>query len=194
MEEKVLVLRSCRPDMTSHDGFTWPESDEVVAPDWRPTAECGNGLHGWLWGVGDYSLKYKEPNAKWLVLEVEKESIIELDGKVKFPKCNIVFCGAFWPAFFMVRKSAPDNPAQGDYGVACVFGVNGMARAGEHGSIIVTYHDGNRLRHIVGYVGEDGIEAGTWYGVQDGKLQPVVDKCEVCGDFTGSTPEEAQGV
>ena len=52
-----LVLRVCRPDYTSHGGFSWPSQigAEVAAPDWRKNDYCGNGLHGWLYGQGDYS-------------------------------------------------------------------------------------------------------------------------------------------
>ena len=49
----VLILRTCNKDMTTYGGFKWPTSGEVVAPDWKPNAECGNGLHGLLWGEGN---------------------------------------------------------------------------------------------------------------------------------------------
>jgi hypothetical protein len=32
------------------------------------------------------------------------------------------------------------------------------------------YHDGKRTRFAIGYVGEDGIEAGVAYTVKNGKL------------------------
>ena len=53
----VLVLRTCAADMTSYGGFKWPKSGPVKCDDWKPRAECGNGLHGLLWGVGDGSLR-----------------------------------------------------------------------------------------------------------------------------------------
>lgn len=53
--ETALVLRVCNADMTSHGGFRWPADGYVEAYDWKPKAECGNGLHGWLWGEGDVS-------------------------------------------------------------------------------------------------------------------------------------------
>lgn len=288
--EKVLVLRTCRADMTSYRGFKWPESGPVEAPDWQPDEECGNGLHGWLWGVGDYSLKHDDPNAKWLVVEVNASEIIDLEGKVKFPSGNVLYCGDFATAFRMVRERAPDatvsnfsscdyghatatgrrdhatatgesglasttgayghaittgyyghsittgefsdavatgmcgyaitvglyshaaaigdsgyaattgnyshaattgyhghatatgidsyatavgfygHAAAGPDGVATVLGVGGCAKAGPNGSLILTWDDGARKRHVVGYVGEDGIEADTWYQVKDGKL------------------------
>ena len=45
---KVYVLRTCNPDLISHEGFQWPESGFVEAPDWEITGNCGNGLHGLL--------------------------------------------------------------------------------------------------------------------------------------------------
>ena len=39
-----------------------------------------------------------------------------------------------------------------------------------NGSLILTYHDGIRNRHVIGYVGENNIEANVWYGVSDGLL------------------------
>ncbi len=42
--------------------------------------------------------------------------------------------------------------------------------AGEGGAICIPYHDGKRTRFAVGYVGEDGIEAGKAYVARDGKL------------------------
>lgn len=67
----VLVMRTCSADMTSYDGFRWPKRGPVSAPDWIDNYECGNGLHGWLWGEGDASLgQCDDINAKWLVVRV----------------------------------------------------------------------------------------------------------------------------
>lgn len=52
----AYVLRTCSADMTSHGDFRWPKRGRVEAPDWKPTAECGNGLHGLLWGESDGTL------------------------------------------------------------------------------------------------------------------------------------------
>ena len=46
----------------------------------------------------------------------------------------------------------------------------GTASAGYRGTVIVKWHDGNRYRVAVGYVGEGGIESKTPYVVRDGKL------------------------
>jgi hypothetical protein len=87
---EVLILRTCNADMTSYGGFKWPGSGPVEAPDWKPNQECGNGLHGFLWGEGDGSLANWKPDAKWLVVKVKEAEIIDLSGKVKFRRGEVV--------------------------------------------------------------------------------------------------------
>jgi hypothetical protein len=89
----VMVLRTCKSDMTAHGDFKWPESGPVAAPDWSPEKVCGQGLHGLLWGDGDWSLMSREIDAKWMIVEVDPAEIVDLGGKVKFPRGNVVFCG-----------------------------------------------------------------------------------------------------
>jgi hypothetical protein len=60
--------------------------------------------------------------------------------------------------------------SSGDYTVAMVAGISGRAKAGESGCIALCWYDGTRNRIVVGYVGEDGIKADTWYRVESGKL------------------------
>ena len=195
---KCLVLKSVNADRTSYGGFQYPESGHVECPDWSPEQTCINGLHGWLWGIGDYALKNMNHGSKWIVIEVDKEDIIELNGKVKCPRGKVVFCGTWVEAYLIVRENTPIDiaaaieysghaaatgysghaaatgysghaAATGNQGHACCLGLNGTAMAGENGSIILTYLDNNRRRHVVGYVG-DGIEPNTVYTVRDGKL------------------------
>src|SRR6188768_2383636 len=94
----VLILRTCAADMTAYNGFKWPESGHVAAPDWSPRAECGYGLHGLLWGEGDGSHLCWEEGARWLVVRVAADSIVDLDGKVKFPEGEVVYCGTQYEA------------------------------------------------------------------------------------------------
>ncbi|NMZ77521.1 hypothetical protein HBO32_30965 [Pseudomonas nitroreducens] len=93
----ALVLRTCSADMTSYGGFQWPNEvgAMVEAPDWKKNDECGNGLHGWLFGQGDHgcSSSINEEGAKWLVVEVILSDTIALGGKVKFPRCTIRHIG-----------------------------------------------------------------------------------------------------
>jgi hypothetical protein len=60
----------------------------VEAPDWelRPR-QCGAGLHGLLWGVGDLGLLSADHDARYMLLSVDPaDGLIELDdAKVQVP-------------------------------------------------------------------------------------------------------------
>jgi hypothetical protein len=241
----VLVLRTCDADMKAHGGFVWPKSGLVEAPDWQPTKACGNGLHGLLWGRGDYTQvgRHDTTAIHWLVVRVAATDIVDLDGKVKFPCGEVVYCGDLSGATAMLDAEAPPAPAgaeparehaSGDLGQATASGGRGQATAsgdlgqatasgylgqatasgylgqatasgyrgqatasGDRGQAthtgkgvamglgadaVVSGKDGaclvctwwddaaNRPRVVVGYVGEDGIKADTWYRADGGKL------------------------
>ena len=267
IKEPAYILRTCDAEMRSWEGFQWPESGPVEAPDWEPTDECGNGLHGLLWGEGDGSLLDWKVDARWIVARVEE--YIDLGDKVKFPRAEVVFVGdrkaatdkiielgAKGPvvgaivcagdhgiarAGYMGTASAGDlgtasagykgtaragdhgtasagdggtasvgrwgSASAGDYGTASVgrcgtasagdggtasagdygtasvgrwgaarVGDGGTASAGEEGTITIKWHDGNRIRIAVGYVGEGGIEPNTLYRVRNGKFVKVEDE------------------
>jgi hypothetical protein len=181
---KSLVLRTCKADLTSRGGFRWPAAGYVEAPDWNPIAECGNGLHGLLWGEGNGELVSWEQDAKWLVVEVETSVIVPIGpDKVKFPRGVVVHCGD--------RKSATEYLAAhggagraivggtataGDSGTATA-GDRGTATAGDSGTLLLKWWDesSGRYRVAVGYVGENGIEPNTKYRVEGkGKLVKAV--------------------
>ena len=62
--------------------------------------------------------------------------------------------------------------ASGDSAIACVFGRYSLVRARDGGAIVATWMDENdRIRVLVGYPGEDGIEPDTWYRAVRGKWQ-----------------------
>ena len=107
----VLVLKSLPANMKAYGGFQWPESGAVSAPDWKPTKECGNGLHGWLWGAGDAGLRCEDDDAKWMVLSVQVDSIVDLEGKVKFPSCLIAYMGDRETAVSIIQHYAPSGTA-----------------------------------------------------------------------------------
>jgi hypothetical protein len=89
-----LVLRTCNADGTSKNSFQWnlEIGGITTAPDWEPTAECGNGLHGFLNGEGDGSLAGWSGSMIWMVVEPINQ-IINLDGKVKFESAITKFTG-----------------------------------------------------------------------------------------------------
>ncbi len=57
----------------------------------------------------------------------------------------------------------------GKHAVAVCLGFNSKAMAGEDGAVILKWWDekANRPRLAIGYAGENGIKAGTWYSVSD---------------------------
>jgi len=151
----ALVLRCVDKNRAAHGGFIWPESGPVEAPDWDPSPKCGAGLHGWLRGEGDSEASGRDlydETLLWQVVEVNQEEIVSLDGKVKFPRGAVLFTGPRAEAVGRIQAEYPD--------AAVIFGT---ATAGDNGVLVLSCWDGNRRRIVVGYVGEDGIEAGKKY-------------------------------
>jgi hypothetical protein len=169
----TYMLRCCDADMSSRNGFKWPESGPVEAPDWKPRAECGNGLHGWLMGVGDIdaSTYWQDADAKWLVCAVWSADVVDLDAKVKAPRAWVVFCGdAKKAGAEMVRLGAAGpvihGTATAGYGGTATAGIRGTATAGEDGVIVIRYWNGSRYKLKVANVGEGGIEPNRPYRLQ----------------------------
>lgn len=160
---KVLVLRTCDADRKSHGGFQWPESGPVEAPDWNPVAECGRGLHGLLWGEGDGALVSWDSDAAWLVVEVDAASIVDLVGKVKFPRGIVVHCGTRESAIAYLMEH--EGSGRAIVGGTATAGEAGTATAGVRGIVLLRWWDSpaKRWRMTIGYTGEDGIEAGARY-------------------------------
>lgn len=182
VSKKVLILRTCAADMTSHDGFRWPESGSVECADWKPTPECGNGLHGLLWGCGTGSLLNWSSDAKWLVAEVEASDCIDLDGKVKFPRATVVHCGTQHSATeYILTNGAAGKPVVGaivnaaGYRGTATAGYRGTATAGDRGTLCIRYWDGKRYRMCVAYTGESGIKPNTKYRVKNGAMVEAED-------------------
>jgi len=96
LDSKALILRSCHAGFKAHGGFQWPSQvGAVVTPErWDSSAECGNGLHGFLKGEGCGSLADWSETAEWLVIEADAASVVSLNGeKVKVPRCTIAHVG-----------------------------------------------------------------------------------------------------
>jgi hypothetical protein len=109
-----LVLRVCKSDFSSRHGFVWPSEIGAIAncPDFVDSNECGNGLHGWLNGMGDSAASdlVDVIDTKWLVLEVETDKIIDLGGKVKFPSAKVIFIGSRGECANYIYDRVPDCP------------------------------------------------------------------------------------
>lgn len=143
MNESVLVLRVTMKDLKSYGGFQWPELGPVEAPDWDPKPCCGGGLHGWLKGEGDFLCAPIEwtrlDDYLWQVVEVHWSDVVELPGKVKFRKGNVIFTGSRAEATAMLSAAYPSATViagmatAGDAGTATVSDA-GTATAGNHGT------------------------------------------------------------
>ena len=181
---RALILRTCNADMTSYEGFKWPESGHVEAPDWEATDDCRNGLHGFLWGEGNSALADWSPAARWIVAEVSEW--IDLNGKVKFPSANVIFCGDRKSATDFLRANGATGAVIGafstagyrgtataGYGGTATAGYYGTATAGDRGAICIKWRDGSRYRIAVGYIGEDGLKPNTPYRCEYGKFIEV---------------------
>ena len=158
--DQVLILRTCKADMTSSHGFKWPEHGPVKCDDWNPEPVCGGGLHGLLWGEGDGSQLNWSPDAKWLVVAVDSNKFVEINDKVKFPSGEVVFCGD--------RKNATDfiisNGGKGCVGADISAGNWGTATVGYMGTATVGYRGtATAGRMGTATAGNEGIAtAGNW--------------------------------
>jgi hypothetical protein len=183
MPNTALILRTCAADMTSRGGFKWPRRGKVEAPDWKPTDECGKGLHGLLWGEGGGHLLDWSEGAVWIVARVDMDDVINLRDKVKFPRATVLYAGD--------RKVATDRILKERPGAACVGAlITGGSRAtvtggdfatvtggeratvtgGDRSILLLRHYGGARTRIVTAYVGEDGIKPDTPYRVIDGKF------------------------
>ena len=170
-KETVLVLRTCGPNMESYRGFIWPKTGHVEAPDWSPEPTCGRGLHGLLWGEGDGSMLNWNADANWMVLRVETDCLVDLGRKVKFPACEIEFCGermaavAYISANGAAGRAVVSGTATAGLGGTATAGDRGTATAGAGGVIVIQHWNGKRYKMKIAHVkDEDG----------DGQLEPNV--------------------
>jgi hypothetical protein len=192
LKGEALMLRTCNADGTSYGGFQWPKSGPVKCPDWKKRAECGNGLHGLLWGEGNGSLLNWSEGAAWLVVRIKESDAVQIGDKIKVPSGVVEFFGKADDAVALIQKYAPAGKAivrgtatagdggtatAGDGGTAtagdggtATAGVRGTATAGVGGCIAILYWNGEKCRRAVFEVGENGVEPNQPYQVNaDGK-------------------------
>lgn len=158
----VYMLRTTDAEGRSYGGFCWPREvgAVVTAQDWSPEPVCGHGLHGLLWGEGDVALLSDLPDALWWVVEADAASVVDLGGKVKAPRVTVRLVGTREDAVAWLTAHAPGH-------ATCYARVT----AGHEGMLAIRRWDGRRYRLVVGYVGENGIEAGVPYRLDaDGRF------------------------
>lgn len=134
---EVLVMKCVGPNGESFGSFIWPTKVGAIveAPDWKPAASCGNGLHGWLWGLGDLSAaggRATTDGAVWMALAVIETDVLDLGGKVKFPRCRIAAVGDKSTIASIIAAQRPANTPAPMFAQAAA-GSRGQAAAGEAG-------------------------------------------------------------
>lgn len=167
-----LFLRTCGQNGEAYGGFVWPLTvgAMVSALDWDAKPECGSGLHGLLSGGGNASYLSTDPSSKWLVVQANTDSIVDLGGKHKFPACKILHIGDKISA----TEYLLDAGCTGVHFSTATAGDMGTATAGDMGTIMIKWWDAknNRSRTETAYIGENGIKPNTKYKL-DGKHQFV---------------------
>ncbi len=187
---RSFMLRTCDSEMRAYGGFVWPTSGPVSAPDWKPTEKCGSGLHGLLMGVGDTSQLSIDADAKWLVVEIDPSTAIELAGKVKVPGGIVVYCGDRDGAIaFLIanggdaskmpfhRQDGGDRSTLTGGDHSTLTGGDGSTLTGGYRStLIIRYWDASasRYRLAVGEVVEGALKAGVAYRVVGGSFAEIV--------------------
>ena len=97
---------------------------------------------------------------------------LTIDAEIKLPE--FIKAGVNW----IINACNKDNKASGDYSklaasgnysIVCAAAHGCTAKAGENGTIVLSRwaEKEKRWRVTVGYVGEDGIKADTWYSLND---------------------------
>jgi len=190
-DNEVLVLRTTDREGKAYGGFKWPQSGMVEAPDWDGKPDCGGGLHGLPKGVGNGGLLDADGVAQIVKVNID-DGFVDLNGKCKFRRGEVMFWGDLREAANIVKAQYPCEPVvfctltggdgstntggdgsinTGGYGSTNTGGYgstntggDGSTNTGGYGStLIFKWWDGNRYRFTIGYVGEDGIEPNVAY-------------------------------
>ena len=158
--DKVLCLRCCNPDGTSHGGYTWPQVGEIAKPEhWSSEAECGNGLHGWPWGTAFGDGKEPDYQGLWIVFAASPENVIDLGGKVKVRECTVVYRGTYQEALSLLLQGYHSWVLQASIGAASATGFSGAASAtGGSGAASATGFSG-----AASATGDSGAASATGY-------------------------------
>jgi len=162
------MLKTVHNNMTSYNGFKWKKRGIVTCPDWKDTAECGNGLHGLPMGIGNSSFLLWNTSAKWIVFEA-LGGYIELNGKAKCESAKVLFCGD--------RKGATDYLVKHGADISKVVGA--FQSGGDWSQLT-----GGDMSHLTGGEGSH-LKGGDWSHLTGGKGSHLTG-----GDVSHLTGEE----
>ena len=135
------------------NGFQYPESDSVEAPDWEPTFTCGGGLHGLPWCAGDRNMLFEKDSLDtvWCVMRVKTCPENYLSGKgdlldkCKFRRAEDVSFGTREEVIANVLKYVPKDIAV--HFAMQTAGDDAMQKAGD----FATQKAGHRSTQTAGY-------------------------------------------
>ena len=106
-QQTNYVLKLLDKDYQAKNNFQYPQEvgAKISCPDWLPTQDCGNGLHGFLNGEGN--LSSTDYRAKAMILDVK--DYIDLDGKIKFEFATVVAFGEVFEITAKLRGLVGNN-------------------------------------------------------------------------------------
>ena len=84
----ATVYKAVDDDLKSGRQFAYPLGKTVTATDWKPTQECGAGLH--FGHRPSAAREYFREATRFLECQVEVASMIALGDKVKAESCRVI--------------------------------------------------------------------------------------------------------
>ena len=84
---RLTVFKGVDADLKSAYKMHYPIGQTVTAPDWKPTEDCGNGLH---FSPSPISTEAYCTPKRYLECTVKLSEIVPLGDKIKAPSCKVV--------------------------------------------------------------------------------------------------------
>ena len=196
--DKVLLVKCVNKDMTSYNGFTWPQSGPVKPNNWSRNPDCeSGGLFGWPWGLHIGGGKNPRSDMTWIVFSANPKNVINLGDKAKVVPGDdgelpdVVFCGQQADAMYYtsagriawIEMNAGSASATGESGSASATGYSGSASAtGWSGSASATGNSGSAsasgTRGSASATGDSGsASASGWSGSASATGEKSIASC-----------------
>ncbi len=174
--DRVFLVRFVDMEHKSYGGFTWPKEvgAEVEPTEWNDKPECGNGLHGWPWGIGLGA--GKEPvfvDAIWQVVSCLPADLVWLEDKAKCRKVRMEYIGSWWGAFAVIEKGQTAWIQYAGSGAASATGESGAAiSTGEYSTVETSGKDSiaaSTANNVTWVVRPGAMFLHRWSGDKDNK-------------------------